>query len=58
MGKTNSLLNLCKQMLDGGVRLIVFSYHQDIDERLVSLVRDVCFIDCAELGFNPLQVID
>ena len=38
MGKTTCLLNLCKQMLDGGIRPIVFSYHQDIDERLTQLV--------------------
>ena len=58
MGKTTCLLNLCKQMLDGGVRPIVFSYHQDIDERLEQLVGSVRFIDFHGLGFNPLQVID
>ena len=45
-------------MLDAGVRPIVFSYHQDIDERLESLVAGVRFIDFHGLGFNPLQVID
>jgi hypothetical protein len=39
MGKTTCLSNLCKQMLDRGVRPIVFSYHQDIDERLERWVR-------------------
>ncbi len=58
MGKTTCLLNLCKQMLDAGVRPIVFSYHQDIDERLERLVVGVRFIDFHGLGFNPLQVID
>ena len=37
MGKTTCLLNLCKQMLAAGIRPIVFSYHQDIDERLAAL---------------------
>jgi DNA polymerase III delta prime subunit len=58
MGKTTCLLNLCKQMLDGGIRPIVFSYHQDIDERLTQLVPAVRFLDFHGLGFNPLQVID
>ena len=34
MGKTTCLVSLCKQMLGVGIRPIVFSYHQDIDERL------------------------
>ena len=58
MGKTTCLLNLCKQMLEADVRPIVFSYHQDIDERLQDLIATVRFIDFDGLGFNPLQVID
>jgi DNA phosphorothioation-dependent restriction protein DptH len=58
MGKTTCLLNLCKQMLTNGVCPIVFSYHQDIDERLEQLVESVRFIDFHGLGFNPLQVKD
>jgi hypothetical protein len=58
MGKTTCLLNLCKQMLDGDVRPIVFSYHQDIDARLERLVSGVRFLDFHGLRFNPLQVID
>jgi DNA phosphorothioation-dependent restriction protein DptH len=58
MGKTTCLLNLCKQMLNAGVRPIVFSYHQDIDERLQNLVPVVRFLDFHGLGFNPLHVID
>ena len=58
MGKTTCLLNLCKQMLDEGIRPIVFSYHHDIDERLTKLVPAVRFLDFHGLGFNPLQVID
>jgi hypothetical protein len=58
MGKTTCLLNLCRQMLGIGIRPIVFSYHQDIDEKLQQLVGSVRFIDFHGLGFNPLQVID
>ena len=58
MGKTTCLLNLCRQMIEADIRPIVFSYHQDIDERLVQSVGSVRFIDFDGLGFNPLQVID
>ena len=58
MGETTCLLNLCRQMLEANVRPIVFSYHQDIDEKLQDIVGDVRFIDFKGLGFNPLQVID
>jgi len=58
MGKTTCLLNLCQQMLAAGVRPIVFSYHEDIDDRLEKLVGEVRFIDFRGLGFNPLQVIN
>ncbi len=57
MGKTTCLLNLCKQMIAADVRPIVFSYHQDIDERLEDLIESVRFIDFHGLGFNPLQVL-
>ncbi len=58
MGKTTCLLNLCRQMIMAGVRPLIFSYHQDIDERLEDLVDSVRYIDCHGLGFNPLQVMD
>jgi DNA phosphorothioation-dependent restriction protein DptH len=58
MGKTTCLLNLCRQMVEACIRPIVFSYHQDIDERLERAVQSVRFIDFRGLGFNPLQVID
>ncbi|HYR75731.1 MAG TPA: hypothetical protein VEM96_07785 [Pyrinomonadaceae bacterium] len=58
MGKTTCLLNLCKQMFAADIRPIVFSYHQDIDEKLQRLVDSVRFIDFRGLGFNPLQVMD
>lgn len=58
MGKTTCLLNLCKQMLGFEIRPIVFSYHQDFDERIAHLVDSVRFVDFHGLGFNPLQVMD
>ena len=58
MGKTTCLLNLCRQMVASNIRPIVFSYHQDIDERLEQSVDSVRFIDFDGLGFNPLQVVD
>ena len=58
MGKTTCLLNLCRQMIAANIRPIVFSYHQDIDERLERSVNPVRFIDFAGLGFNPLHVVD
>lgn len=58
MGKTTCLLNICAQMLQSGVRPILFSYHQDIDVKLQAIVDSVRFIDFQGLGFNPLQVIE
>ncbi len=58
MGKTTCLLNMVRQMVAGGIRPIVFSYHEDIDERLASAVGSIRFIDFQGLGFNPLEVID
>ena len=58
MGKTTCLLNLCRQLVAAQVRPIVFSYHQDIDERLAKTVESVRFIDFDGLGFHPLQVVD
>ena len=56
MGKTTCLLSLCRQMVTAGVHPIIFSYHQDIDERLTDLVASVRFVDFDGLGFNPLTV--
>ena len=58
MGKTTCLLNLCRQMSAAKIQPIVFSYHQDIDEKLTQAVDAVRFVDFDGLGFNPLQVID
>lgn len=58
MGKTTCLLNLCRQMLDHDVRPIVFSYHQDLDEKLSAMIDPIRFIDFDGLGFNPLHIHD
>lgn len=58
MGKTTCLVDLCKQMVAANVRPLVFSYHQDIDERLKEAIGSVRFVDFDGLGFNPLRVIN
>ena len=58
MGKTTCLLNLSRQMIDAGVKPIIFSYHEDIDGKLEAIVDSVRFIDFDGLGFNPLNVAD
>ena len=58
MGKTTCLLNLCRQMIAADIRPIVFSYHQDIDEKLEQSVDLIRFVDFDGLNFNPLQVLD
>jgi DNA phosphorothioation-dependent restriction protein DptH len=56
MGKTTALLSICNQLIEQGVTSIVFSYHQDIDERMESTFEKTQLFDPAELGFNPMQV--
>ena len=58
MGKTTCVVNLCKQMVAANIQPLVFSYHQDIDERLGEAIGAVRFVDFDGLGFNPLRVID
>lgn len=58
MGKTTCLLNLCQQMIRVDVKPIVFSFHEDIDQRLERSVDSVRFIDFNGLGFNPLHIVD
>ncbi|WP_156013141.1 ATP-binding protein [Thioalkalivibrio sp. HK1] len=58
MGKTTCLLNLCKQMSAKGIVPIIFSFHQDIDEKLVEEIDSTRFVDFDGLDFNPLQVMD
>ncbi|MFQ3573662.1 MAG: hypothetical protein SNJ53_03410 [Thermodesulfovibrionales bacterium] len=56
MGKTTSLINICTQMFENGIVPIIFSYHNDIDERLSNIFHDeIHFVDYNGLGFNPLQ---
>lgn len=57
MGKTTCLVNLCKHMVGAGIRPVVFSYHQDIDQRLEESIGDIRFVDFDGLGFNPLRVV-
>ncbi|MFB3789391.1 MAG: ATP-binding protein [bacterium] len=58
MGKTTCLINICDQLIKQGIQPIVFSYHQDIDEKLGKILDAIRLVDFNGLGFNPLQVID
>jgi len=58
MGKTTCLINLCRQLVAAGIAPIIFSYHEDIDEKLNSVLpRELKAVNYAGLGFNPLQVV-
>ena len=58
MGKTTSLINICSQMIRNRISPIIFSYHEDIDEKLIEKIgSEIQFVDYAGLGFNPLQVV-
>lgn len=57
MGKTHCLIRLCQQLSEQGIAPIVFSYHQDIDEKLGEIFGTrLQTVSYAGLGFNPLQV--
>lgn len=57
MGKTTCLINLCEQLQSQKIAPIVFSYHQDIDEKLAArLPAPPTLVRYAGLGFNPMQV--
>ena len=58
MGKTTCLINLCRQMVQHGIRPIVFSYHHDIDDQLQRLRLDFHLVDIGPLRFHPLEVRD
>lgn len=58
MGKTTCLLSICGQMIEAGIRPIIFSYHEDVDQRLPPIAPSVRFLDFKGLGFNPLEVVD
>jgi DNA phosphorothioation-dependent restriction protein DptH len=58
MGKTTSLINICVQLVRQGIAPIVFSYHQDIDEKLAErLAEPPLTVKYAGLGFNPMEVV-
>jgi len=58
MGKTTCLIQLCRQLVDAGIAPVVFSYHEDIDEKLDTLLPGKFkAVNYAGLGFNPLQVV-
>ena len=56
MGKTVALTNICRQLSGAGVAPVVFSYHDDIDEKLTGLLGPMQIVDFDGLGFNPLCV--
>jgi len=56
MGKTTCLINICKQLVAGNVMPIVFSYHDDIDEKLAAAFPNLSCSDGRSLGFNPMRV--
>ncbi|MCX8034317.1 MAG: hypothetical protein N3A00_03245 [Thermodesulfovibrio sp.] len=59
MGKTTCLINISIQMLEQGIKPIIFSYHEDIDEKLTKIYgNNINFIDYNGLGFNPLEIIN
>lgn len=56
MGKTTCLINICWRLQDANIAPIVFSYHEDIDEKLGSKLAHIDFVDYNGLGFNPRRV--
>ena len=56
MGKTTCLINICRQLAKAAITPIVFSYHDDIDEKLAGVIGPLNLVDYDGLGFNPLRV--
>jgi hypothetical protein len=56
MGKTTALINICQQLTGLGVAPVIFSYHDDIDEKLTASLGPLQTVDLDGLGFNPLRV--
>lgn len=56
MGKTTALINIAKQLTIAGIAPVIFSYHDDIDEKLADAIGPMRMIDFDGLGFNPLRV--
>jgi DNA phosphorothioation-dependent restriction protein DptH len=55
MGKTTCLINICQYLVAANVMPIVFSYHDDIDEKLAAQFPDLTASDGRSLGFNPMR---
>ena len=56
MGKTTCLLNLCTQLKEDDINPVVFSFHEDLDEKLDEKFDSIRLIDFGGLGFNPLEI--
>jgi DNA phosphorothioation-dependent restriction protein DptH len=56
MGKTTALINIAKQLASAGIAPVIFSYHDDIDEKLAEVLGPLRTVDFDGLGFNPLRV--
>jgi hypothetical protein len=56
MGKTTCLINICNKLVAGNVMPIIFSYHDDIDEKLAEVFPQVRLGDPSNLGFNPMRI--
>ncbi|WP_204319260.1 hypothetical protein, partial [Escherichia coli] len=52
MGKTTALINISKQLMAAGIAPVIFSYHDDIDEKLAQAIGPLRTIDFDGLGFN------
>ncbi|HEX8565193.1 MAG TPA: hypothetical protein VF648_05950 [Pyrinomonadaceae bacterium] len=58
MGKTTCIINLCEQLIKGGIIPIIFSYHDDIETKLGARIGKLNFVDIDKgLGFNPLRIV-
>lgn len=58
MGKTTCLIHLCEQMMANGIAPVVFSYHEDIDQKLQTRFNDgLQTVSYSGLGFNPMEVV-
>ena len=60
MGKTTCLVNMSEQLVSQGISPIHFSFHDDIDERLVAALgrENLNFVDFNGIGFDPMKVIN
>ena len=56
MGKTSALLNICEQLIAQDITPIIFSYHEDIDEKLEAIsTLPVTHVGYDGLGYNPMR---